>query len=252
MKTFLILKKELNGYFTNPLFYFLAFVFTVFLSARFLPTVFTFAQTSSMPETLGGGGNIHLSVFMVHLNLVYLIMLFLTPLLTMKLFAEEKKERTLDLLLTAPLSSTEIVVGKFLAAWSVVSLLLVLALLYPLSIGLITKFDYAPLWTSYIGMFLMLGVNCSIGMFASSLTSSSLMSAFLGVLMTLGVLLAGSLTGSVTHPFWAALTEQLSMVLHIRDFFDGTLETSAFVFFLSTVCVFCFLTQRVVESSRWR
>jgi ABC-2 type transport system permease protein len=155
-------------------------------------------------------------------------------------------------LLTAPVSSTEIVIGKFLAAWTVVSLLLLLALLYPLSMGLITTFDYAPLFSSYIGMFLMLGVNCAIGMFASSLTSSSLISAFLGVLMTLAVMLAGSLSGSVTHPFWSALVEQLSMVLHIRDFFDGTLETSAFVFFLSTVGVFCFLTQRVVESSRWR
>lgn len=252
MKAFLIFKKELKVYFSSPLFYILAFVLTLFLSARFLPSVYKFAETASRPETLGSSANIHINVFMVHLNLVYLLMLFLTPLLTMRLFSEEKKEKTIDLLLTAPVTSTEIVLGKFLAVWSVVTLLLFLALLYPLSLGLISEFDYAPLWSSYIGMFLMLGVNCAIGIFASSLTASSLMAAFLGVLMTLAVMLVGSVTGSIIHPFWSALMEQLSMVMHIRDFFDGTLETSGFVFFISTLCLFCFLTQRVVESSRWR
>jgi ABC-2 type transport system permease protein len=252
VKSFLIFKKELKAYFSSPLFYVLAFVLTLFLSARFLPSVYKFAETASLPESLGSSSNIHLNVFMVHLNLVYLLMLFLTPLLTMKLFSEEKKERTIDLLLTAPVTSAEIVIGKFLAVWSVVTLLLLLALLYPLSLGLISTFDYAPLWSSYIGMFLMLGVNCAIGVFASSLTASSLIAAFLGVLMILAVMLVGSVTGSIVHPFWSALMEQLSMVMHIRDFFDGTLETSGFIFFVSTLCLFCFLTQRVVESSRWR
>jgi len=252
MKAFLIFKKELRTYLTSPLFYFLAFVFTLFISARFLPSIYKFAETASVPESLGGSSNIHVSVFMVHLNLVYLLMLFLTPLLTMKLLSEEKKDKTIDLLLTAPVTSSSIVVGKFLAVWSVVTLLLVLALLYPLSVGLISTFDYAPLWSSYIGMFLMLGVNCAIGVFASSVTASSLIAAFLGVLMILAVMLVGSMSGTIVHPFWSALVEQLSMVLHIRDFFDGTLETSGFVFFISTLCLFCFLTQRVVESSRWR
>ncbi|MGH1469166.1 MAG: ABC transporter permease [Bdellovibrionales bacterium] len=252
MKSVLILRKELQGYFTSPMFYLLAFVFTAFLSARFLPSIFTFAQKSSVPAAMGGGGNIHMSVFMVHLNLVYLVMLFLTPLITMKLFSEEKKEKTMDLLLTAPVSSTEIVLGKFLASWVVVSLLLLLALVYPLSIGLVASFDYGPLAGSYLGMFLMLGVNCAIGLFASSLTASGIMAAFLGVLMILGVMLAGSLSGSITHPFWSSLVEQLSMVLHIQDFFNGTIETSGVLFFVSTICIFCFLTQRVVESSRWR
>ncbi len=252
MKTVLIFRKELKSYFTSSMFYLLAFVFTVFLSARFLPSMFTFAQKASMPAAMGGGGNIHMGVFMVHLNLVYLIMLFLTPLITMRLFSEEKKEKTMDLLLTAPITSVEIVIGKFLASWVVISTLLFLALLYPLSIGLITSFDYGPLAGSYLGMFLMMGVNCAIGLFASSLTASSIMAAFLGVLMILGVMLAGSLSGSMTHPFWSSLVEQLSMVLHIQDFFNGVIEISGIIFFVSTICIFCFLTQRVVESSRWR
>ncbi len=252
MKALLIFQKELKSYFTSPLFYFLAFVFTAFLSARFLPSIFSFAERSALPVAMQQGGNIHLSVFMVHLNLVYLIMLFLTPLVTMKLLSEEKKESTMDLLLTAPISSSDIVAGKFLAAWTVLGGMLLLALVYPLSVGLVSTFDYAPLFGSYLGMFLMLGVNCSIGLFASSLTSSGIMASFLGILMILGVMLAGSLSGSVTHPFWAPLTEQLSMVLHIQNFFNGTVETSGIIFFISTICVFCFLSQRVVESSRWR
>jgi ABC-2 type transport system permease protein len=191
MKSLLILKKELKAYYTSPLFYFLAFVFTMFLSARFLPGVFNFAQKSAIPTQMGGGGNIHMSVFMTHLNLVYLIMLFLTPLITMKLFSEEKKEKTMDLLLTAPITSTEIVVGKFLAAWIVISSLLFLALLYPLSVGLVASFDYGPLWGSYLGMFLLMGVNCAIGLLASALTASTIMASFIGILMILSVMLAG-------------------------------------------------------------
>lgn len=252
MKSFLIFRKELKAYYTSPLFYFLAFVFTMFLSARFLPGVFAFAQKAALPAQMGGGGNIHMNVFMTHLNLVYLVMLFLTPLITMKLFSEEKKEKTIDLLLTAPISSTEIVVGKFLASWFVITSLLVLALLYPLSLGLVTSFDYGPIWGSYLGMFLLMGVNCAIGLFASSLTASTIMASFLGVLMILAVMLAGSAVGSISHPFWSALAQQLSMVLHIQDFFNGTIETSGVLFFTSTIVMFCFLTQRVVESSRWR
>ncbi len=251
-KSLIIFKKELKSYFTSPLFYFLAFVFTVFLSARFLPAVFTFAQRSALPTQMGGGGNIHMSVFMAHLNLVYLIMLFLTPLITMKLFSEEKKEKTIDLLLTAPVHSVEIVIGKFLASWFVITVLLLLALLYPLSISVVSEYDFGPLWGSYLGMFLLMGVNCAIGLFASALTASTLMASFLGVLMILGVMLLGSLSGTVSHPFWSALIQQLSMVLHVQDFFNGTIETSGILFFVSTILIFCFLTQRVVESSRWR
>ncbi len=252
MKTVLIFKKELKSYLTSPIYFLLAFVFTAFLSLRFLPIVFQFAQLSSMPAQMGGGANIHQNVFMVHLNLVYLILLFLTPLITMKLIAEEKKEKTIDLLLTSPVSSWSITMGKFFAAWFVVSLLLVLALLYPLCLALVADYDFGPLVGSYLGMFLMLGLNTSIGLFASSLTSSSLMAAFIGLLMTLGVMLSGSLSGSINHPFWSKLVEQLSLVLHVQDFFNGVLESSAFVFMFTTLFLFCFLTERVIESSRWR
>lgn len=249
---FVIFLKEVRSYFLSPLFYFLAFIFTTFLSARFLPTIFSFAQRAAMPENLGGGANIHFGVFMVHLNMVYLIMLFLTPLITMKLLSEEKKERTLDLLLTAPVSSAQIILGKFFAAWFALSFLLFLALLYPLFMTLFVQFDVGPLWGSYLGMFLMLGLNAAIGLFASSLTSSALLSSFLGLLMILAVMLSGSFSGKITHPFWSALVEQLSLVLHIQDFFSGTLDTSGILFFITSLALFCFLSQRVLESSRWR
>lgn len=247
-----IFLKELKSYFKSPLFYTLAFIYTTFLSVRFLPMLFTFA---SIPPGMAGFGrptNIHQAVFMPHINWVYLMMLFLTPLITMRLFAEEKRERTLDLLLTAPISSTHIVIGKFLAAWASLSFLLVLAFLYPLSTGIIAEFDHGVLWSSYLGMFLLLGINCALGMFASTLTSSSMLAAFLGVLFTLAFMLMGTGAGKITHPFWSALAEQLALVLHIQNFFSGTIEISGFVFMVSSIALFCFFSQRVVESSRWR
>lgn len=249
---FTIYFKELRSYFLSPLFYFLSFIFSVFLSARFLPTLFTFAGKAAMPQNLGGGANIHFSVFMIHLNMVYLIMLFLTPLITMKLVSEEKKERTLDLLMTAPVSSGQIVAGKFLAAWTALSFMLFIAFLYPLFTSLFAQFDMSPIWGSYFGMLLLLGLNASIGLFASTLTSSTILASFLGLLLILSVMLAGSLSGKITHPFWSSLTEQLSLVLHIQDYFSGILDTSGFLFFLTSIVFFCFLSQRVLESARWR
>ncbi len=250
--TLVIFFKELKAYFRSPLFYSLSFFYTALLSFQFLRSLTAFALASSNPMMAGQSKNIHQMVFMPHINMVYLIMLFLTPLITMRMFAEEKKERTMDLLLTAPISSTQIVMGKFLAAWLALSFLLLLAMLYPLSTGLIAEFDYAPVWGSYLGMFLLIGLNCSLGMLASSLTSSALFASFLGFLFMLSMLLIGALVGSFNHPFWSALAEQLAVVMHIQDFFNGTIELTGIVFMLSSILLFSFFAQRVVESSRWR
>lgn len=250
--TLAIYFKELSAYFRSPLFYTLSFFYTVLLSIQFLRSLFTFASAQAGMEVLQQSTNIHVAVFMPHINLVYLMMLFLTPLLTMKLFAEEKKERTMDLLLTAPITSTQIVLAKFMSAWTAVTFLLILAMFYPLSSGVIADFDYAPIWGSYLGMFLLLGVNCSLGMLASTLTSSALFASFLGFLLILTTLLMGAMVGSFNHPFWSALTEQMAIVMHIQDFFNGTVELTGIVFMISSIILFSFFAQRVVESSRWR
>ena len=115
--------------------------------------------------------NIHDVLFIPHLNWVYMTFLVLIPLLAMKLIAEEKKERTMDLLLTAPIGSLEIVVGKFLACWAAVTSMILLAFLFPLITSGVSDFDWGPLWGSYVGMIFLAGFNVSLCLVASSLTS---------------------------------------------------------------------------------
>ena len=245
---FSIFKKELRSIIGSPFYYVIGLLFTLFLSLNYIRTLSQFQGMSLQ----GAGVNIHSGLFIPHLNSIYLIFLVIIPLLTMKLFAEEKRNRTFDLLLTAPITSTQIVIGKFLASWLSVLILLLIGMMYPLMTSLVASFDWGPMWGSYLGMFWLAGVNVSIGMFASTLTASSIVCAFLGFLLILGLMLLGSGAGKMADPFWSSLFDQLSLVTHLQSFFQGLFEVKAFVFMISCILLFSFMAIRMVESSRWR
>ncbi len=249
MKTiFCIFKKELRSIIGSPFYYVIGLLFATFLSINYIRSLAQF-QTMSMQ---GAGLNIHSGLFIPHLNSIYLIFLVVIPLLTMRLFAEEKRNHTFDLLLTAPITSSQIVIGKFLASWLSVLILLAIGLLYPLMTASVASFDWGPMWGSYLGMFWLAGVNVSIGMFASTLTASSVVCAFLGFLLILALMLLGSGAGQMADPFWSSLLDQLSLVTHLQSFFQGLFEIKGFVFMISCILLFSFMAIRMVESSRWR
>lgn len=209
-----------------------------------------FAQQSLMPY--GEPLNIHDFVFVPHLNWVYMTFLILIPLLSMKLLSEERKERTMDLLLTSPITSAEIVIAKFLACWVAVLSMIFIAFLFPLVTGSVADFDWGPLLGSYLGMILLSAFNVGLCMIASALTESALLSGFLGFVFMLVMMIIGAGVGQFSNPIMASMFEQMSLVLHLQDFFQGTLEISSFVYLISGVIFFGFVTQRIIEATRWR
>ncbi|MEK6627919.1 MAG: ABC transporter permease subunit [Bdellovibrionota bacterium] len=251
-----IFKKELAGFFKSPLFYFLSFMMTILLSILFSISLDKFAQTSSnamlqfgmQPQLL----NIHYSVFLPHLSIINLIFIFLIPALTMKLISEEKKLRTFDLLLTSPVSSASIVMGKYFAALSVILALIIVSFIYPFVSRRVFEFSWLPTLVAALGIFLVAAVYTSMNLFASSLTENSLVAFVLSIVFNLSVWFVGAANESFDEPLLKAVLEHISLNNHLAGLIEGTIRTSGLIFFFSLIFLFCFITERVIESSRWR
>ena len=137
-QSFLVAMKDFRTMALSPLFFGWIGISFIFLSYNFPRDLFRFAMSYAMPAfgpNANQGRNIHFDVFVMHISYINLIFLFAIPILGMKLLAEEKKNRTFDLLMTAPLSSLQMVLGKYLALIMLLFLFLLLSLIYPLSTG---------------------------------------------------------------------------------------------------------------------
>jgi ABC-2 type transport system permease protein len=254
-KALTIASKEYKTYFSGPVAYVVAALFTFLMSWMFVQIFFAFAQRSLMMMMQGGGkGGMSLNdyVFGPHFGNVNVVLLIMIPALTMRLFAEEKKNRTLDLLMTSPLTATDIVLGKFLGGLGVVWTILAILAVYPLSASLFAHFDAGPVYTSFLGMALISAVYVSIGVFASSLTESVIIAYFLAFVIELFFWVIGWASQSMDGATAQGVFNYLSIVTHFGDFTKGMIDTSGVIYYLSLVFFFCFLSHRAVESARWR
>ena len=180
-----------------------------------------------------------------------LIFSLLSPLITMRLLAEEQKLGTLELLMTAPLKEYEIVLGKFIA-----SLLTLISTLVPTVylVMLLVMFgspDLGPIFTGYLGLILFGMATLSLGLFASSLSPNQIVGAVLamGVLIILSVIdLASNYVGGI----FVTLVDQVSITNHFEDFSRGIIDTHDVVYYLLFTSFLLFLTIRSLESRRWR
>jgi len=250
------LKKDFKQTFFSPVFFLMAGLCCSIWGFVFPRKLIEFSRVAGVNPLSGGmqggGYNIYETVFMSHISLTHLLLMFIIPIFTMRLIAEEKKLRTFDLLLTAPISSTKIVMGKFIAAYLVVLLLLGLSLLYPLSTTLFADFHIGLLITAYVSIALLAGIYTAIGLFSSSLSSSIMLSVFLGFIFCISLHFV-SISGQFSNnPVYSAIADYISISTHLESFFRGNIVSSSILFFLIFIGFFLFMTQRVIESSRWR
>lgn len=249
--------RDLRALITTPLFYVVAGLCSGIWALWFPNFLSNFAMQSQhmMGMEGGGGGNLHYQVFGFHISTVNLLMLFAVPAISMKFFTEDKKLNTFDLLLTAPVTSTQIVMGKFIAGVAAAWILVLVSMIHPLSVwfGGVSEIQWGPLLSAYLGMMLLTASYIAIGMFASSLTNSILLAVILGFIFNLMFWFVGSATEMTDSPTWVAIYEYLSVGEHFfKGFVKGTIKITSVMFFLSVISLNCFLTQRVVESARWR
>ena len=252
--TLAIAWRDFKALVTSPMFFVITGICSVVWTFNFLRALTRFAQLSALPPQVrqGQNFNIHFYLFIEHISLVNLIFIFAIPAITMKSISEEKKQGTYDLLLTSPITATNIALGKFLGALGVSCVLIFVALLYPLGMSFFADFSYGPLFTSFLGLVLMTATYVAVGLFASSISKSLVLSVILGILFNLILWLASQSAQMTDQPTLSAILEYMQIPQQFFSFLKGTFNTSACVFFLSAIGFFVFLTQRVVESSRWR
>jgi ABC-2 type transport system permease protein len=196
--------------------------------------------------------NIHYAVFLRHLSYLNLMLILVVPALTMRLFAEEKKMRTFDLLLTSPVTSLQIVIGKYLATLGAILTIIFIAFLYPAVTALFVKVNWAILLIAFSGIFLISAVYGAMNLFCSSLTESAIVSYVMAVIFNVAIWFVGVGGEVVDSSLGRKIFEHISLSQHLSSFVEGTIRSSTLVFFASLIFLFGFLTERVVESSRWR
>lgn len=247
--------KDLRNMFMSPLFYVVAGICSLIWYLMFVTRISEFIFQTSMQMVQGQGQDgipLHFFLFFPHLSLVNLIMIFAVAAITMRLFTEEKRNRTFDLLLTAPVTSLEIVLGKLIAGVLTAWALLAIAAIYPLSLAFFANLDWGPLASAFLGVALLSAGYVAVGMFSSSLTQSAVISIILSLIMSVLLWFVGALADRSSSPTEKDIIEHLSVGEHLQNFMKGNLSVAGFVFFLSLIFLFSFLTRQVVESNRWR
>ena len=230
-----VFKRELKAYFTSPIgwiylavFYFFAGLF-LFLGPVLMLSPSMSAVFSSMQT----------------------IVMFLVPILTMRLFSEDKRQKTDQLLLTAPVGLTGIIFGKLLAAFAVFTLGFSATFIYALVLECFGTFEWTIYFSNLLGMLLLGLALISIGAFISSLTENQVVAAIGGFAVTLLLVFVDTLASVFTTGFISTILTNLSVYTRYNDFSLGVINFSDIIFFLSVCAVFVFLTVRVFEKKRW-
>ena len=254
MKIWAIYKKELRLYFTSPVAY---IVLTIFLliAGLFFSAIFQgFARASmqmALQQQMGGRDlNVTDNVIRPLFGNMSVILLLLMPLVTMRLFAEERRSGTMELLLTYPVRDGAVLVGKYLAAFTLYAVMLVGTLAYPAMLAAFARVEWASLAAGYIGLVLMGALFLAVGLFASSLTENQIVAA----VVTFGILLVLWIVGWVADfaggAAGTALTH-LSILEHNDAFAKGVLDTKDIIYFVDLTLLALFLAFRALESRRW-
>jgi ABC-2 type transport system permease protein len=178
-------------------------------------------------------------------------MLLLMPLLTMRLFSEEKRSGTIELLLTYPVKDIEVVLGKFAACLAIFSIMLIFTFLYPILIKIYGRPETGPIITGYIGLFFMGAAFISFGIFASSLTENQVVAAVLSFGVLLFFWMAGYSIGFVS-PSIVSVLSYIALTQHLEGFAKGIIDSSDVIYYLNFTMLCLFLTLRALESKRWR
>ena len=230
-----IIKRELNSYFGSAIGYIALAVF-YFFSGVFFNFYCIYYNSSSLSQVFSN---------------MLMIILFLMPLVTMKSFAEEKRQKTDQALLTAPISLFEMVMGKFFGAFILYAICNAIFVVYALIIAIFATPDWAVILCTLIGMLLMGAALLAIYLFISAMTESQVIAAVLSIGAGLLIYLLDSLSSLANMEFVTTIINAISFNRNLSNFTHGILSLNNVVYFLGVAAIFLFLTVRVFERRRW-
>jgi ABC-2 type transport system permease protein len=231
-----IFVKEFKSYFTSPIAY-------VFITVYLVITNFLFFQ---------GFFLINQADMRAYFGLLPWVYLFFVPAITMRTWAEEKKVKTLEILLTWPVRDVEVVVGKFLASFAFLSLALLLSVTIPISIAMLGDPDMGIIVSSYVGALLMGAAYLAIGLWVSSLTENQIVAFIVGVVVTFLLFIVGNPFVTMRAPTsLVPVLSYLGLGTHFESISRGVIDTRDLIYYLSVIGFFLFLNVRSLASRKW-
>ncbi|MCH5192465.1 MAG: ABC transporter permease subunit [Oscillospiraceae bacterium] len=231
-----IFRRELKAYFTSPIAYIFIAVFYIYTSTFFISYNIGYSTTDMS----------------VVFSNAFTIMMILLPLLTMRLFTEEKRQRTDQCLLTAPVNLFSIVMGKFFAALCIFMCAMAVYVLFVITLlALAGNVAWATIIGNFIALLLLGASFISIGIFVSAMTENQVVAAILSFIIIMIFYLIDMLAGNVKAEWLRNIMASLGFYTRYYEFSTGIFNMSSLLFFLSAVFIFNFLTVRVLEKRRW-
>ncbi len=236
MKILAIMKKELHSFFFSPIAYIVFASFLLIVGYLFWIVLVTSKMATLEPLLYNAS----------------FVLLLVSPVLTMRLVSEERKAKTMELLLTSPITPFQIIAGKFLACFVLYLSLIVLTFQYPMLLGQYsTEFDMGPVYSGYIGLILLSCAFISVGLFASTITENQIVAA----MISFGTLLLFWIFGWAKNVFensFGQMLGNLSIFDRYSEFLRGIVDSGNVIFFLAFTMIWLFIATRVLESERWR
>ena len=241
-----VCKKEIQNYFYSPIGY-------VFIAIFMLISAMIFFNLNLVANTYGTGysGQADYSNSLQNMT-IYLS--FITPVLTMRIFAEERRNKTDQLYLTSPLSITSVVLGKYIACIVVLLIAMLLNLIFPIVLAVYTSsgsMSFTMLIVQYAGFFLIGATFMAIGVFISSMTESQVVAAVVSFAVAFVIWLGNNVLTNIGSDLVSAVASSINMLARYQNFADGIVGFAPIIYYVSVSGLFIFLTIRSIEKRRW-
>ena len=234
---YIIARKELRAYFFSPIAYVYLITFLVLTGFLFFRGFFLIGQSDMRP-------------FFVLMPWVFL---FFIPAVSMGKWSEEKKQGTMELLLTLPVRDVDVVLGKFVAAMALFGISLFLTLPIPVTVSMMGEMDVGPVIGGYVGLVLMGAAYLSIGLFISSLTENQIIAFILAVIVSFIFLVVGEPLITTTIPdFLVGTFQYLGLATHFSSIARGVIDSRDVVYYLTMIGFFLWLNLKAIEARSWK
>lgn len=256
-----VYKREMKAYFQSPATYVALGLFLAFIGLLHYGSLKWFIGISDQKQMNPNMPPLNLMDLVVTqlFGLVNFLMLFIVPILTMRLFSEEKRLGSFELLVTCPLRDWSILLGKFFAALSIGLLALVLVLTYPLVLQWLAggeMLEWPVIWVSFLGCSLSIMAFISFGLFASSVTENQMLAAVLTLIGLFGFWLIGRMGLGENLEYFkikvSEVLEHITIIPHMENFTRGQVSLTDVVYFVLFTAFFLILTSKILEARRWR
>jgi len=234
---YVLFKKELMGYFNSPIAYIFIGVFLVVGNWLFFKNFFLIEQAS----------------LRAYFDLLPWIFLFISPAITMRLWAEEKKSGTIEFLLTLPVTDWQVVLAKFIGSLAFMFIALLLTLTLPISVALLGNIDLGPVIGGYLGALFLGGAYLALGLFISSLTKNQIIAFILGLVACFIAFIIGADFVLIGAPqFMVPVLKFLGLGSHFYNIAKGIIDSKDIIYYISFIFIFLWLNTRIIESRGWK